>query len=274
VSTVAAGLNQRWREGRARYRPAGETIRPSEYEVERLGERWAKAFVTQHHYSGSYPAARFRFGLYRHCALVGVAVFSQPVRDEVLTGVFATGVARDSVELGRFVLLDEVPGNGETWFLARCFEALRRERLVGVLSFSDPVPRRAGAGEVVFPGHLGTIYQAHNGVYLGRGTARTLRILPDGSVLSARALQKVRAAERGWNYVVELLVRHGAPAPRCLGRAADVDELRPWLRAVVQARTRPLRHPGNHKYAWALHRSAERFLVGRQPYPKVLEAAA
>lgn len=264
--------NQRWRDRRDSYRPAGETIRTAEYEVAPVGEREAKAFIVAHHYSRSYPAARFRCGLYRGGALAGVAVFSVPARAAVLTNVFATGSAMDSVELGRFVLLDSVPGNGETWFLARCFELLRAEQLVGVLSFSDPMPRRVD-GVVVFPGHLGTIYQAHNACYLGRATARVLRLLPDGTVFSERAWSKVRSGERGWTYAVELLVRHGAQAPRCLGAGVpDLDELRPWLRAVVGGLTR-LRHPGNHRYGWALQRGARRFLAGAGSYPKMLEAA-
>lgn len=105
-------LNQRWRNGRARYRPAGELIRTSEYEVALIGEKEAKAFVVSHHYSRSYPAARWRVGLFRRGELAGVAVFSQPVQDTVLTNVFPTGSALDSVELGRFVLVDHVPGNG------------------------------------------------------------------------------------------------------------------------------------------------------------------
>jgi len=47
------------------------------------------------------------------------------------------------VELGRSVLLDSVPGNGETWFLARCFEQMRKSDLIGVVTFSDPVPRKS-----------------------------------------------------------------------------------------------------------------------------------
>jgi len=44
------------------------------------------------------------------------------------------------------VLLDSVPGNGETWFLARCFEQLRTSDLIGVVTFSDPVPRKKVPG--------------------------------------------------------------------------------------------------------------------------------
>lgn len=257
-------LVQRWRRGRDRYRPAGEVINTSAYEVVALPhDAIPRRFVRQHHYSGSWPAARFRFGLYRRDALAGVAVFSHPVNDRVLTSVFP-GEAKESVELGRFVLLDDVPGNGETWFLARTFELLRRESLVGVLSFSDPMPRKATDGRVVFRGHLGVIYQAFNGRYLGRGTSRTLRILPDGEVMSDRAIQKIRAKEQGWQYAVELLERAGAPSP-------DGD-LRVWLQTWLPRVTTTVKHPGNHKYGWPLRRF--RWDAAALPYPKQLEGVS
>lgn len=259
---------QRWRAGRDSYRPAGETIRTSDYEVATLADdQTPKTFVLEHHYSGSYPAARFRFGLYRGAKLAGVAVFSQPCNDAVLTNTFPGVPVDEAAELGRFVLLDQVPSNGETWFLARCFELLRG-RLAGVVSFSDPMPRRSSAGVVVFPGHIGTIYQAHNAKYLERSTSRTLRLFPDGSVLSDRAIQKVRKAERGWRYAVEQLVRHGAPSPV----SVEASALRAWLPGALARTTRTQRHPGNHRYAWGLARSVRRSLAG-SAYPKLLEAA-
>jgi hypothetical protein len=254
-------MNQRWRDRLDSYRRPDEIINPLRYEVAALDEdRIAKTFVQQHHYSASYPAARFRFGLYRGAQLVGVAVFSHPSNDAVLTHVFP-GRALDSVELGRFVLLDTVEGNGETWFLARCFEQLRRRELRGVVSFSDPLPRTdRERGRVVFAGHFGTIYQAHNAHYLGRGTARSLHLLPNGTVFSARAAQKIRSGDKGWRYGAALLERFGAtPCP---------DEARSaWLRQWLAALTTTVRHPGNFKYAWKLDRRVE--LLGvRQPYPK------
>ena len=36
--------------------------------------------------------------------------------------------------------------------------------------FADPVARRTFAGDVVFPGHVGLIYQAASTLALGRGT--------------------------------------------------------------------------------------------------------
>src|SRR5260370_29472442 len=127
-------LNQRWNNRQSSYRPAGEVIDTRAYEVAPVDESTAKTFVLINPYSGSYPSARFRFGLYRGGKLCGTAVFSHPCNDLVLTNVFP-GPAVSAVELGRFVLLDSVPANGETWFLARCFEYLRRLDLVGVTTF-------------------------------------------------------------------------------------------------------------------------------------------
>lgn len=256
-------FTQRWRERRDSYRPAGEVIRPDEYDVAPIpDDRTAKTFVVRHHYSGSYPASRFRFGLYHQGTLVGVAVYSHPVNDRVLTAVFP-GRPTDSVELGRFVLLDQVPSNGETWFLSRTFEFLRKEDLVGVLSYSDPVPRTTQGGVTVHLGHVGTIYQAANGVYLGRGEARTLRLLPDGKIFSHRAEQKIRKFESGWRYAAAELVRHGALA------LTEKDDPEEWLKRWLPVLTRPLRHPGNHKYAWAIDRHIRKRLPASLPFPKL-----
>jgi hypothetical protein len=256
---------QRWLRGFASYRPPDEPIRTAEYDVAPLpDDATARAFVLAHHYSGSYPAARWRFGLLHRGVLQGVAVFSHPCNDRVLTGVFP-GRAADSVELGRFVLLDEVPGNGETWMLGRCFHWLRREGLAGVVAFSDPCRRLNRLGMPVFAGHIGTIYQAHNGVYLGRGTPRTLTVLPDGRVFSDRAQQKIRVAERGVRYSVRQLVRCGAQPPSC----REPEYLRDWLREWKWRLCRRVRHSGNHKYAWPLDRHVR--LPQGLPYPKQVD---
>lgn len=255
-------LAQRWRDRSSSFRPAGEQIQTAAYEVAELSsDKTARAFVEAHHYSASYPAARFRFGLYRAGQLEGVAVFSVPCNDKALA-IFP-GERLQSVELGRFVLLDEVAGNGETWFLARCFEQLRAKQLVGVLSFSDPVPRQTSTGAAIFAGHVGTIYQAHNAVFLGRSTVRTLRLLPSGKVFSSRTAQKIRAQERGWRYAVDELVAAGASSP------GPADDLGAWLREQLPAVTRTLRHPGNFRYAWTLQKRDRRHLGAGLPYPKL-----
>lgn len=257
---MQTSICQRWRERRATYRPVGEPIRVSDYEVALCGEKDAKAFVQEHHYSFSYPAARFRAGLYRRGALVGVVVFSHPCRDEVLAPLPGQGLQR--TELGRLVLLDEVPGNGESWFVARAFRLIEKEGIVSVLSFSDPVPRTDAEGRQVFRGHYGCVYQSLNAVFAGKSSTRTLRLFADGTVLSARTLSKIRARERGWEHAVGQLVGAGAREP------AVGEDLAAWQREVVPKVTRVLRHSGNYRYLFGLTRASKRALPASLPYPK------
>ncbi len=257
-------FSQRWREGRASYRPAGETINPLQYDVWRVyADEEVKAFVELHHYSGSYPAARYRFCLWRSGVLVGVAIFSHPSNDATLTSVLP-GDALESVELGRLVLLDDVPANGETFFLGECLRTLRRAGLLGVVSFSDPVPRRA-SGQLVQPGHVGTIYQASNALYVGRGTARSLAMFDDGTVFNARTEQKIRKRERGWVHAVDQLVHRGAAA------LTANEDIVGWLKKWKSSLTRPVRHAGNLKYVLPLGKGVERHVrkvAEVKPYPK------
>jgi len=99
-------------------------------------------------------------------------VFSHPCSDTVLTSTFNLA-PRLAVELGRFVLLDSVPGNGESWFLVRALTLIHARGIHGVVSFSDPQPRRTSTGALILAGHVGTCYQASNAIYMGRATPRT-----------------------------------------------------------------------------------------------------
>lgn len=261
-------VNQRWKEGRSHYRPAGETINPSEYEIAEIpDDKTARNFICRHHYSKSYVAAVRRFGLYRwykllaDYRLVGVAVFSVPMNPATLTKVFPSSTLDCLLDLGRFVL-EDVPGNGCSWFHAEIRRRLAREGYVGEVAFADDVARTDANNNEVFGGHLGCHYKASNACLLGRGTARTLRLLPDGRVFSDRAASKVRAGERGWRYAARLLEEFGAPKV-----PEDPELRRAWLRAWTDRLTRRLRHPGPLKYCWALDRRVE--LPRSLPYPKI-----
>lgn len=254
---------QRWVSGRHAWRPAGELFDPRAFEVAPMASAAeARAFVVTHHYSGSCCPTVRRAGLYaRGGALVGVAVFASPQVDAELRP-WRRG---EALTLGRLVLLDAVPGNAESWFVARCLELLRREGLAGVVSFSDPEPRVAGGGSVLFPGHIGTVYQALGAVYTGRGSPKTQRLLADGRELPNRAQSKIRKGERGVRYAVRALVAAGAREP------APGEDLRAWLDGERSRLTAPRRHQGNHRYAWGLTLGARRDLLRETPgmaYPK------
>lgn len=226
-----------------------------------------KEMISRHHYSRRYPAAIRRVGMYdNENRLLGVAVFCLCMPAFVSSCFFRYDLYGEMnsttvLELGRLVLLPEAPANAASWLLSRAFKALHAEGYQGIISLADPIPRTDLQGITVFSGHAGKIYQALNGCYIGKGGKRTLRLLPDGTVFSARAWQRVRAKERGWQASVDLLVGYGAP------RMED-ENTREWLKRVIPMITRPLYHTGNHRYIWHLDpRKHKDLLHGSLPYP-------
>lgn len=263
---------QRWDHRRPRYRPAGEVIDTTRYGVELIGDdSTTRAFVERQHYSASYPAARLRVGLFRARAwvtpeLVGVAVFSVPASQGMVPRW--TGQAPGAgVELGRLVLLDDVPGNGESWFVARAFRLLHEAlpEVRSVVSCSDPAVRRAAGGALVCPGHVGIVYQALGGRHVGRTDARWQVWGPDGRTVSARALSKLRTGDRGAAYAYSQLLALGAPR-RLQGEEGGVYV----ARALAEGPFRRVKHPGCLVYTWAVDRVAELDVqrLAKLPYPR------
>jgi hypothetical protein len=62
------------------YRPAGEPLITSQYEIVQVREdARVKAFIEEHHYSSSYPAARFRFELWYCRKCLALPTLAYPV---------------------------------------------------------------------------------------------------------------------------------------------------------------------------------------------------
>jgi len=269
VITPEAGACQRWNHQLASWRRVSEGgFDQRRYDVEPITEDVARSYILTHHYSGSYPAAKQRYGLFEAGELVGVAVLSVPARAAVLTTVFPDLEPYvESVELGRLVLEDRVPANAESWMLAQVFRQAAEKGIRGVVSFSDPVARTTLDGTAVFPGHLGIIYQSSNARFLGRSKARRLTLLPNATVFSDRARTKILSQTRGHEYAERQLVALGA-APMQPG-----EDPAAWLkRALVEANTRVLPHSGNLRYGFALGNRSERrtlsWPVQTASYPK------
>jgi hypothetical protein len=237
--------------------------------VQPIDEATAKAFTVRHHYAGTYPAARYRTGLFvqgkfarEH--LVGVAVFSVPPHQAIIPKYFPGLEPNAGAALGRLVLLDDVAANAESWFVARAFRLVREDlKLDGILSYSDPVERIDAAGNVVKRGHVGTVYQALNAWYRGLSRAQLMVLSRDGRVVDKRALSKLRNEEVGAGYAYKQLRELGAPERRPFeGGAGYV------ARALAEGGFRRQRHPGNHTYTWWLGDRARRPAWQAMPYPK------
>ena len=262
---------QRWTEHRESRRPAGELIRTSEYDVARIGPLVAKAFVEAHHYSGGCSPTAHPYGLHHRGALVGVAVFGPTASTNAHHAVWGDVLTqKQAVTLGRLVLLDAVPGNGESWFVARCFDQLRERGIVAVESCADPQPRETADGRRVHRGHVGTVYCALNGRYVGRTNPASLCLLPDGTVYSNKESGKVARGEQGQAYSGAELVAWGADPLR------DGEDPLAWLRLWRPRLTRRFLHYGNHRYMWVLDKRRRREILDGKPqlaYPKLGGAA-
>lgn len=249
---------QRWTERRARYRPAGERIDPARHTVAEIDHAPARSFVERHHYSGTWPSVSRAWGLYLDRGpvwapdLVGVCALGVPAGPHVLARYAG---ATPALELSRLVLRDEVPGNGESWFVARVFRAAG---LGAVVSYSDPLPRETTDGRLVTPGHVGVVYQALGAQYLGRTRPRWIYLDAQGRALSERALSKVRAQHRGCVAAEKDLIARGAP-PRRPGEEPGV-----WVDRALLSFRRVL-HPGQHVYRWAW---SEVPALPTLPYPR------
>jgi hypothetical protein len=270
----ASDLCQRWQAGEHSWRHKSEGgFDASRYTVEPITEQAAKSFVVREHYSGAYPAAKFRLGMFEADELIGVAVFGIPVQKSVLSNPFPDlEPFVESIELSRFVIKAVGPANSETWLLARCMnDYLAPLGVRGVVSFADPVPRVA-EGKVLFPGHVGTIYAAANSVYTGRGTARTILVLRDGTVLNQRSLQKVRSQQRGHEYVERRLYALGA------SRRRPGETPGAWVGRVLteDLRAQRIRHRGCLRYCFRLgangrQRAQVRIGLPTLAYPKTVD---
>lgn len=254
--------SQRWTEGKMTWMPSRSLCDVTKLEVAEIEYRDSKTFVTEHHYSRSFPSASLCVGLFRAGTLVGTLAYSVPASQAVLPKW--TGLQFPlAMDLGRLVLLDEVDYNAESYLVAAADKLLKERKYTeetergiitkcpkAVIAMSDPCPRRALDGTIILPGHWGTIYQARSAAYLGRSGKKTLYLAPDGTSVSPRAIQKVRKQEQGHAYAERQLVAAGCPE-REEGEPPEV-----WIRRVLPS-LRQYKHPGNHVYAWGIRKGVK-----------------
>ena len=255
--------SQRWRDRRSRYVDDLSVIDPRRYAVDVVEPALGRRFIAQHHYLPSWPAAKLAVGLFvagkgGRSHLAGLAVFAVPAIGHVVTRHSGMPEAGQGCALARFVLLDEVAGNGESFTLSRAFRLLRAEKpeIEAVVSYSDPQA-----------GHIGGCYAAMSSAYRGQTRPRTeYRI--GGRGINGRTLSKIRLGERGAGGAVDQLVAAGAPRPMIN------EPLEQWLERLSRERVLlRAKHPGLHTYCFELTRRARKLgqALPRRPYPKILQ---
>lgn len=253
--------SQRWRERRALWATDSLIINPNAYSADIIDHAAARAFIAEHHYLPSYPAAQVAVGLFgRHAVLEGVAVFAVPATDAVITRHTGFADPAKGCVLARLILLDSVPQNGESFFCARAFRLLRQARpsIEAVVSYSDPEA-----------GHVGRVYAALSGAH--RGVSRPRIVLRAGDrTISDRTLSKIRLGERGMDGAIAQIVGLGLPGPGLR------EQPETWLRRL-QTEGLLTRHrtAGLFTYCFELTRGARRNgrTLPRLPYPKILPEA-
>jgi hypothetical protein len=210
---------------------ATSTDAPRTMRVRPVEAATLRGVMASYHYSGRMPdAVQECFAGYYGETFAGGLAFgpgAASVRTELpdLT-------PQEVRELVRLWSPDGMPKNTESRLVARALRMLSGIRLV--VSFSDPSE-----------GHVGTIYQATNAVYLGMSGGGTRYLTPSGERLHGRLAGVYR-------------MRH----PEYAGMSnAAIATAEGWVAQETG---------GKHRYAWALGSREDRATLAAlaQPYPR------
>lgn len=139
-------------------------IKLSSLIVKKISAADGKEFIKEHHYSHGSHNWPMCYGLFLKTELVGVCAFATPCSERVCSSVFGEEHKRSVTELHRLVLLDKMPRNTESWFIARALRELKKDKPYynAVLSFADRTES-----------HVGYVYQATNAIYTGTSSKQT-----------------------------------------------------------------------------------------------------
>lgn len=255
-------FTQRWRERKALFLQRQIFFNPRRHEIEKISVKIAAAWIIKHHYLGSFPSATICYGIFRRGELSGVAVLGTAQHKNTIPNVFGAAHSKDCLLLQRFALLDALEFNAESYFLARVRALLRKEGYCGILTMSDETPKTDAFGNIIFPGHIGTIFKSDNAVYLGRTSKSNEYLFTDGVVLSNRSFSKLVNDESGWNYMAQKFEICGAS--KCPTTAG---ERREWGFYWRERLTRKQQNSGKLRYAWSLHPKV--ILPPSLPYPRL-----
>jgi hypothetical protein len=218
----------------------GQQIAINDIEIKHLvKDKNIDDLILKNHYSHKIPKAiKFRFGFYYKNCLIGGILFNIPANQYAFTSIFNDVSQSIGLELGRVWLSDKIKKNGESYLISKCFEFIKQNSEYKVIvSYADSNF-----------GHVGYIYQALNGIYLGL-TNDEIRYILNG----------------------ELITRRG------LGRSKG-DTESAHVKRLLAAGAKKIKMKGKHKYIWIIaDKRTKKILLNCKmkktvkilPYPKI-----
>jgi hypothetical protein len=154
-----------------------------ELEIREISLTEAANFVREHHYSKVMPKLNKEvFGLFHEDRLVGCITFGWGVRPkDTIANLFPSLDTKDYREIGKLCLLDEMPKNTESRFIAGSMKFLKMKRpeLSVVFTWADAIW-----------GKPGYIYQASNFWFGGSAASEAYRVDATKTRLHPRQLRK------------------------------------------------------------------------------------
>ena len=138
----------------------------TDFRVRRVGAKDTYGFLLKIHYAKRIPSISQSFGLFREKQLAGVCTYGKPPSNALCIGVCGEEQSFRVYELNRLCLLENLPKNTASWFLARTFKLMHGGIIC--VSYADTSQN-----------HIGYIYQATNWIYTGLSAKRTERYDPD-----------------------------------------------------------------------------------------------
>jgi hypothetical protein len=140
----------------------------------------ARQMIVKNHYLHSFPGGTMlSLGVFAGGQLLGALTLGA---GPAFVHSLVEGACRDDcLTLTRLWLADELPANSESRTIGMVIRSLRKYTdLKFLISYADPTQ-----------GHLGTIYQATNWLYIGLSTPMPLYDLGDGIPRHSRSVAQV-----------------------------------------------------------------------------------
>ena len=217
----------------------------SKLSVRPISKSVAKDIIIKNHYSGIWTKVSYCLGLYiednSHSffsstdKLIGVATYGDPIGRHSGQSISELLDRKEVLELTRLFVFDGYGCNIESWFVGQTFKWLKThaKHIKGLISYSDPKA-----------GHLGTVYQSTNWVYLGN------RIRPNDSWL-------FKFAENGeWQHGRTIFPYYGTNNPTKIQKVIGKTF---WIK----------KEPRKHRYIYILDKSKKSRILKSLKYPSL-----